>query len=171
MSVYHERQSLRRCAIHSLNNLYQGKVFDVKAVNQICQELSPSSWINPHKSVIGVGNYDVNVLMSAVGKRGHVIKWHDRRKPFSNVRYDLLVGIFINVAPSTIISKMMRSRHWYTLGPIGEEREWYNLDSKLLAPIKLDEPAPYLASLSSNTQVLFVCSPEHEASMYEASPG
>ena len=42
--------------------------------------LSPESWINPHKSVFGLGNYDVNVIMAALQSRDLSTVWFDKRK-------------------------------------------------------------------------------------------
>lgn len=42
--------------------------------------LSPDHLVNPHKSVLGLGNYDVNVIMSALQLRGYEAIWFDKRK-------------------------------------------------------------------------------------------
>merc|ERR1719376_1285538 len=59
------------CALHVLNNLFQDPAaFSKAGLDAICQELSPTSWLNPHKSALGLGNYDVNVVMMALQKTG-----------------------------------------------------------------------------------------------------
>jgi josephin len=64
-AVYHERQSLQMCALHALNNLFQdGRSFSRAQLDEICSRLSPDHLINPHKSVLGLGNYDINVIMA-----------------------------------------------------------------------------------------------------------
>jgi len=45
----------------------------------ICS-LSPDSFINPHRSLLGFGNYDVNVLMAAVQMKECETIWFDKRK-------------------------------------------------------------------------------------------
>jgi hypothetical protein len=35
--------------------------------------LSPDSFINPHKSIFGTGNYDINVLMTACENKGFTV--------------------------------------------------------------------------------------------------
>jgi len=94
--IYHEKQSLQRCGIHALNNLFQGPVFSTTSFNEICNKLAPDSWINPHKSVLGLGNYDVNVMIAAVESRGYVLKWLDNRK-VSVVNSDSVLGFIVNV--------------------------------------------------------------------------
>ncbi len=78
--AYHERQSCQLCALHVLNNLFGGKEFDKAELDGICYRLSPDAWINPHKSVLGLGNYDVNVIMSALQTKGYEVKWFDKRR-------------------------------------------------------------------------------------------
>jgi len=42
--------------------------------------LSPDAWINPHRSLLGIGNYDINVIMVALQSRGYETVWFDKRK-------------------------------------------------------------------------------------------
>eukprot|EP01084_Bolivina_argentea_P176373 305241_1 len=78
--LYHEKQSWEMCLLHSLNALLQKKQFTVKNMNKICKELAPNKLINPHKAVLGTGNYDANVLMMALGKINIDVEWFDARK-------------------------------------------------------------------------------------------
>lgn len=108
--IYHERQIRELCALHALNNLFQGmracifnriyfgsfeiqdfflvSDFSIKAkgtftkseLDEICVHLSPNEWINPHKSMLGLGQYDVNVIMSALQLKGYEAIWFDKRK-------------------------------------------------------------------------------------------
>lgn len=78
---YHEKQVRELCALHALNNLFQDKdAFSKIELDSICHNLSPENWINPHKSILGLGNYDVNVIMSALQSRGYDMVWFDKRK-------------------------------------------------------------------------------------------
>lgn len=101
-NVYHERQIRELCALHTLNNLFQGKTlydfskiqlsfveivqhlergfFTKLQLDEICKQLSPNEWINPHRSMLGLGNYDINVIMSALENRGYEATWFDKRK-------------------------------------------------------------------------------------------
>lgn len=42
--------------------------------------LAPDSRLNPHRSVLGTGNYDVNVIMAALQGLGLAAVWWDRRR-------------------------------------------------------------------------------------------
>lgn len=90
--AYFERQSLSRCALHTLNNLLQTAAFTTASLNAICRELTPHKFINPHKSMWGVGNWDINVIMRALQTKGYTVHWFDRRK------------------------REIRARHWTQMG-------------------------------------------------------
>lgn len=80
-TIYHERQVRELCALHALNNLFQDRTaFSKNELDSICHTLSPENWINPHRSILGLGNYDINVIMSALQSRGYDMIWFDKRK-------------------------------------------------------------------------------------------
>uniref|UniRef100_A0A8C6W7R4 ubiquitinyl hydrolase 1 n=1 Tax=Nannospalax galili TaxID=1026970 RepID=A0A8C6W7R4_NANGA len=81
-SVYHERQRLELCAVHALNNVLQQQLFSQEAADEICKRLAPDSRLNPHRSLLGTGNYDVNVIMAALQGLGLAAVWWDRRRVF-----------------------------------------------------------------------------------------
>ncbi|XGW32548.1 hypothetical protein V3C99_017251 [Haemonchus contortus] len=64
--MYHERQSRQMCLVHALNALFQKPHFTSESLDEICYSLNESRWFNPHRSMLGLGNYDANVLMSAL---------------------------------------------------------------------------------------------------------
>lgn len=69
------------CALHALNNLFQEcDAFNKTELDAICYSLSPNVWINPHKSLLGLGNYDINVIMAALQRKGYEAIWFDKRK-------------------------------------------------------------------------------------------
>lgn len=46
----------------------------------ICR-LSPNTMVTPHKkSMLGNGNYDVNVIMAALQTKGYEAVWWDKRR-------------------------------------------------------------------------------------------
>lgn len=49
-------------------------------LDEICKTLSPNEWVNPHRSFLGFGNYDINVIMTALQKKGCDAVWFDKRK-------------------------------------------------------------------------------------------
>uniref|UniRef100_A0A6I8PNP0 ubiquitinyl hydrolase 1 n=1 Tax=Ornithorhynchus anatinus TaxID=9258 RepID=A0A6I8PNP0_ORNAN len=80
--VYHERQRRELCAVHALNNVLQQRLFTQEAADDICKRLAPDSRLNPHRSLLGTGNYDVNVIMAALQGLGLAAVWWDRRRSF-----------------------------------------------------------------------------------------
>lgn len=86
--IYHEKQHLARCAVHALNNLLQEEAFNANLLDDIgvftclsfvcgmsppiAHNLTPGNVLalNPHKSVLGIGNYDLNVIEKALDSIG-----------------------------------------------------------------------------------------------------
>lgn len=153
-AIYHEKQVRELCALHALNNLFQEKeCFTKSELDVICHTLSPDNWINPHKSVLGLGNYDINVIMKALQKKDCEAIWFDKRKYMQvNCRAQLaycfsffrdpsclnlhnILGLILNVPSDYKISFVtlpLRRRHWVTIRQINGF--YYNLDSKLDMP-------------------------------------
>ena len=85
VGIFHERQKRELCALHALNNVFQHKEFSKgniiltfwpgflsfrsEELDEICLRLNPATVLNPHKSVLGTGNYDINVIMAALQSR------------------------------------------------------------------------------------------------------
>ncbi|XP_028928909.1 josephin-2 [Ornithorhynchus anatinus] len=136
--VYHERQRRELCAVHALNNVLQQRLFTQEAADDICKRLAPDSRLNPHRSLLGTGNYDVNVIMAALQGLGLAAVWWDRRRPLSQLCLDHVQGLIVNL-PSPVslglVSLPLRRRHWVALRQV--DGTYYNLDSKLPAPAAL----------------------------------
>jgi josephin len=49
-----------------VNALLQKKAFAKPDFDRIASNLCGGAFFNPHKSLLGTGNYDVNVLMTAL---------------------------------------------------------------------------------------------------------
>ncbi|XP_021278642.1 josephin-like protein [Herrania umbratica] len=142
--IYHERQRLQYCLLHSLNNLFQQKdAFTRASLNSVAEKLvlddpnkeiwTPFSLVfKPHHNSI-TGNYDINVLIAALEGKGKTVSWHDRRNGASaiDLNDEILMGIVINV-PVRRYAGLWKSRHWIALRNI--DGVWYNLDSDLDAP-------------------------------------
>ncbi|KAK9960712.1 hypothetical protein ABG768_008552 [Culter alburnus] len=133
--VFHEKQRLELCAIHALNNVLQERVFTKETADDICKRLAPQCVMNPHRSVLGTGNYDVNVIMAALQSRGLAAVWWDKRKSVQNLCLDKIQGFILNV-PSRVslgfVSLPLRRRHWLAVREVNGQ--FYNLDSKLKGP-------------------------------------
>ncbi|XP_062033096.1 josephin-2 isoform X1 [Lepus europaeus] len=102
--------------------------------------LAPDSRLNPHRSFLGTGNYDVNVIMAALQGLGLAAVWWDRRRPLSQLALPQVLGLILNL-PSPVslglLSLPLRRRHWVALRQVGGV--YYNLDSKLRAPEALGD--------------------------------
>ncbi|XP_032876333.1 josephin-2 isoform X1 [Amblyraja radiata] len=134
-SVYHERQRLELCAAHALNNLLQRSVFGKDSLDELCHRLSPDTLFNPHRSLLGTGNYDANVLMAALLTEGLSAVWWDKRRSLGSLSLSQIRGFILNI-PSAVtlgpISLPIHRPHWIAIRPI--DGSYYNLDSKLQAP-------------------------------------
>ncbi|XP_039256817.1 josephin-2-like [Styela clava] len=162
-SIYHERQRYELCALHALNNIFQDpNAFSKEILDDICYKLSPDTMLNPHKSVLGTGDYDVNVIMAALQSKGYAAIWWDKRKNISSLHLPSVKGLMLNI-PSEIdlgLFKLpLKRRHWIALLAIDEV--FYNLDSKLKKPSLIggrDLIRAYLEKLlgAKNSELLLV---------------
>ncbi|XP_005180964.1 josephin-like protein [Musca domestica] len=162
MPVYHERQTRQLCALHTLNNLFQSRqAFTKEQLDQICTQLNPNVFLNPHRSMLGLGNYDVNVIMAALQLNNCEACWFDKRKDPSCIDLNAIVGFILNV-PSDykfgFITLPLRKRHWIAVRQI--DGKFYNLDSKLHTPECIGNEQQLFAflkqQLQSNDRELFV---------------
>ena len=111
-------------------------------MDEICTKLAPNKIINPHKSVFQTGNYDANVLMSALENDNVNVQWFDSRKAKKELRLndDFLcpddnykfLGFILNNPHKRMI--VFNRRHWLTIKRI--KNVWYNLDSRQKSPSK-----------------------------------
>ncbi|KAG0727118.1 Josephin-1 [Chionoecetes opilio] len=134
--IYHEKQIKELCALHSLNNLFQdGAAFAKSELDNICYALSPDNWFNPHKSLLGTGNYDINVIMAALVTKGCGVVWFDKRKDPQVLVPGQAVGFILNVPSQYRLGPVqlpLRRKHWVAIRSI--RGIYYNLDSKLDTP-------------------------------------
>ncbi|XP_074602427.1 josephin-2-like [Brevipalpus obovatus] len=142
-AIYHERQRKKLCALHSLNNLLQdGQAFTQQDLDEICVNLSGNMIMNPHRSMLGIGNYDVNVIMAALQTKGLEAIWFDQRKDPECLNFGNIFGFILNVnnviSDKFIINMLHPAnlfascKHWIALRKINGC--FYNLDSKLNSP-------------------------------------
>lgn len=118
-SLYFERQRWCLCGLHCLNNLLQHARYCQRDFDAICKQLSPTSFINPHRSIFGIGQYDVNVLMAALQAEGLDVHWHDSRRRVNDSTFEGLYGLIMNV-PSTSF-QLWKSQHWVCLKRINHQ--------------------------------------------------
>lgn len=165
LEMYHEKQSFMFCGLHSLNNLFQSKEFTKAQFDEVCRSLSPNSYINPHKSVLGIGNYDVNSIIKALESKNKELIWYDKRREITDesIEINRAFGYIMN-APSDytffgFLTLPIKSRHWIALKK-GPDQNFYNLDSKLDKPRLIGSAEDFIAYLksemTSNDKELFI---------------
>ncbi|NXL12822.1 JOS2 protein, partial [Mesembrinibis cayennensis] len=156
---YHERQRLELCALHALNNVLQRPCFTRRAADAICHRraplpppkttpLAPDARLNPHRSLLGTGNYDVNVIMAALQSLGLAAVWWDKRRSLERLALGEILGFILNV-PSRlslgVVALPFRRKHWFAVRQL--DGTYYNLDSKLRAPVVIGGEAELRAFL------------------------
>jgi len=165
--IYHERQSKELCAVHALNNIFQTKnAFSQKQLDSICFTLSPDSWVNPHRSILGLGNYDINVVTVALHNKLCDIIWFDRRKDPNIIKLDKVIGFILNIPNDYSLGWVrlpLGRKHWIALKFVNGA--FYNLDSKLKKPERIGPEQDFLKYLrkqleNSEKQLLLVVDKE-----------
>ncbi|XP_064179875.1 josephin-1 [Anguilla rostrata] len=141
--IYHEKQRRELCALHALNNVFQdGAAFSRDTLQDIFQRLSPNTLVTPHKkSMLGNGNYDVNVIMAALQTRGFEAVWWDKRRDVSSIALPNVTGFILNVPANLCWGPLrlpLKRQHWIGVREVGGV--YYNLDSKLRCPHAIGPP-------------------------------
>ncbi|TMS37149.1 hypothetical protein L596_004143 [Steinernema carpocapsae] len=155
---FHERQSRQMCLLHTLNNMFQREEFSKADLDDICLSLDESRWFNAHRSMLGLGNYDVNVMMVALESRNLAVTWFDSRLSIDAINEEVVFAYIFNV-PSDSYIPFIRGRHWFTV--IKFKGSYYNLDSKLPAPKRIEEFRLFATDhLSKGNQMLVVAREE-----------
>jgi len=166
---HHERQSWLLCGLHTVNAVLQdefGPKYVKSDLDAICDELDPpaaASWFhfNAHRHWAGAGDYDANVLLAALQRRGLETAYHDARR---GIRDNVTLGagirplaFIVNVPPGGLLS-LFRGRHWYALRSV--RGVWWDCNSSLSAPERVggwDEVLTALqAALDGGASVLLV---------------
>ncbi|UMM21581.1 hypothetical protein L5515_003197 [Caenorhabditis briggsae] len=154
-NLYHEKQKLQYCLIHTVNNILQKKEFDATKMDEICYGMNESKWFNPHRSWIGTGNYDANILMASLQKHNLKVVWFDKRLGVEKIKFEKLRAIVFNI-PSRTLLTLYRGRHWFAV--VQKNEKFYNLDSKLSAPTVIAEIANFTKNHvdSGDSEVMLV---------------
>ncbi|XP_049866843.1 josephin-2 isoform X2 [Pectinophora gossypiella] len=152
-TIYHEKQVKELCALHALNNLFQKGSYSKSELDAICSRLSPNVWINPHRSMLGLGNYDINVIMAALQKKDCEAIWFDKRKDPACLNLSHISGFILNVPSDYKLGFVMlplRRRHWIAIRQI--QGNFYNLDSKLEVPQLIGRSSELIAYLKEQLE-------------------
>ena len=169
VNIYHEKQSRQLCALHVLNNLFQDPhAFTKSDLDAICTRLSPNTWINPHKSMLGLGNYDINILMTGLQDWGYKTIWFDKRKSVETIQFENVYGFILNVPSNYKVFGVMplpyNNKHWIAIKYF-KNKGYYNLDSNLSKPLHIGEKQELIELLrtelsSSEKELLLVVQEE-----------
>lgn len=162
LCLYHEKQRLALCAVHAVNNLLQTRRYSKRDFDEACVALSPpppQAWWhrNPHRSVWGIGDYDVNAVTVLLQQQGFSVTWHDRRIALTSETLQNLVGVLWNVDSTSTWSRIFGGgRHWIALlrnnsngSNNNKYDQWINLDSDLPEPLSVGTQADCLRLLNS----------------------
>ncbi|XGW32509.1 hypothetical protein V3C99_017225 [Haemonchus contortus] len=68
----------------------------------------------PPRSMLGLGNYDANVLMSALAMYDYQVIWFDSRLPVERICFENIDALIVNI-PSKNYIPFWKGRHWYTV--------------------------------------------------------
>lgn len=155
-SVYHEKQSRWRCGLHAVNALLRRKAFTPTSLDEIADSLvfeDRQSWFNPHRSALGLGDYDANVLLIALERQGLSSKWVSNKDEIREfLRKDTLSGFLVNVKVNQWIHKVLRlvieaGRHWVAV--VRYPHGYFLVDSKAQAPSKFASEAELLVYMEN----------------------
>lgn len=204
VDVYHERQERMYCARHALNAMVAPSGGDAEAAPEpalvtteeldgIAEELAAETeaagipkpgllgflGFSPHRSALGLGNWDVNVVLRALRRRGLHAAWFDRRKgvdalPLGDVDTadGALLGVIVNRRSRYML--VLTSYHWFTLR-LDAQGVWWNCDSALARPKRLggaDDARAVVAAIDdADANIIVVRRPPPAAAAAPASDG
>lgn len=154
--LYHEKQSLWRCAVHTLNNLLQDNWISHDILCEIAGRLhetdkanglSSSFDLNPYRSAIPyIGYFDVACIVEALKLQKCSISHHiakgDEIESTSFTENNQIIGIIVNAATSSLFG-LMPGRHWFAIircattsndSNDGAACQFVNVDSELREP-------------------------------------
>uniref|UniRef100_A0A1I7U8U3 ubiquitinyl hydrolase 1 n=1 Tax=Caenorhabditis tropicalis TaxID=1561998 RepID=A0A1I7U8U3_9PELO len=153
--LYHEKQRLQYCLIHTVNNILQKSEFDAAKMDEICYAFNESKWFNPHRSWIGTGNYDANILMAALQQHDLKVMWYDKRVPVERIHVEKVRAVVLNI-PSRTLLTLYRGRHWFAV--VQKNGVFYNLDSKAKEPTVIPDIRKFIGEHveSKESEVMLV---------------
>ena len=119
------------CLVHTINMLLGERAISKTTLDEVCERLTEKSWLNPHRSPLGLGNYDANVAICALQPFGLEVSFADLRSPLdANTLALANTNLLVNTAGSRFIPG---SRHWFAYRYY--EGNWFRLDAGKGGPI------------------------------------
>lgn len=130
--VYYEWQCLELCVVYVFNNVLQQQFFSQEVVDEICKRLVLDFWLNFYCSFLGIGNYDVNVIMVVLQGLGLVVVWWDRRRFLFQLVLFQVLGLILNLFLFVLLGLLLLLLcWWYWVVLCQVDGVYYNLDFKL----------------------------------------
>ncbi|EJW82749.1 josephin-2 [Wuchereria bancrofti] len=158
--LYHEKQQMQLCLMHTLNTLLQRNEFKKIDLDCIAENLHRSRWFNRHRSLFGFGNYDINVLIAALETRNLILNWFDSRRSTACLNFSKIFGFIFNITSRGFIP-FWTGHHWFTVRQIGVAG-FFNFDSKLNEPVPINDFVAFSDSLlAKGAQLLVVVEPQN----------
>lgn len=158
--LYHEKQQMQLCLVHTLNTLFQRNEFKKVDLDCIAENLHSARWFNRHRSMFGFGNYDINVLIAALKTRNLMVNWFDSRRSTTCLDFSKIFGFIFNI-PSRGFIPFWTGHHWFTVRQIGVAG-FFNFDSKLNEPMPINDIVAFSDSLlTEGAQLMVVVEPQN----------
>ena len=157
--LYHERQKLQLCALHSLNNLFQKPHFNKQKLDAIVSNYDKSWCWNEYSSLF-TGNYDLTIILDALKNEKYTLRAIDVNESFDSFNYKDCFGLLLNIPierPYLNRLPLIRSltkpgRHWLTIKSLDGE-QYFNLDSKLSKPELIGNQTDLIQYLSTLNRI------------------
>ena len=127
-----------RCGRHAINNMLGKAAFTTSDLDDIAISIAGNLTLHHRWPVLG--NYDANVILLALQKRGLEGSFWDGRRNEDELRKELkapaVVGALLNVKsrPRFLGGVMPIGRHWLALRKLQGGGAWADVDSELTAP-------------------------------------
>lgn len=126
--IYHEKQIGSLCAVHCVNNLLQGPLFEVMQFQAVAMELDRAEQRLTSGEGLDYGNarldgfYNVQVMQAVLGRAGYDMQ---------PIKGEAGKSAQADTAKETAFI-LNKREHWFALRRIG--REWFDLNSCLRTP-------------------------------------
>ncbi|VDK45046.1 unnamed protein product [Anisakis simplex] len=160
VNIYHEKQRLQLCLLHTLNNLLQKEAFTKYDLDCIAESLHDSRWFNRHRSIFGTGDYDVNVLIAALETHHLQVVWFDARRSTADIDQTKVIGYIFNVNSRGWLP-LFSGRHWFAVREVGSAG-FFNFDSKKSEPEPIKDFYQFADKLlAEGSQLMLVVKPEN----------
>jgi josephin len=153
--LFHERQKLQLCALHSLNNLFQKSLFTKKMLDSIVSEYD-KSWCWNEYSTLFTGNYDLTIIIDALKRHGYTLRAIDINESFDKFNFQDCFGLLLNIPLQRpffdrlpfVRSLSKPARHWVTIKSI-DGQQYYDLDSKYPQPKSIGDQTHLIEYLNA----------------------